>query len=90
MVRVQRYKKPFKLALKKLKAQGKDKNKLIEVLDYIAEYGDAPIKTKPHNLLGNWKWCRDCHIEPDWVLIYQVFDEEVIFWHTWSHSELFK
>lgn len=48
-------------------------------------------KYKDHPLKGNWKGCRDCHIENDWVLIYRINEKEgtIIFERIGSHSELF-
>ncbi|MGZ0187336.1 MAG: type II toxin-antitoxin system YafQ family toxin [Alphaproteobacteria bacterium] len=59
------------------------------VIEHIVEFGDAPDITRPHSLTGNWKGFRECHIRPDWLLIYQVSDDAAKFFRTGTHSDLF-
>ena len=47
-------------------------------------------KYRDHKLTGNYKEHRECHIEPDWLLIYRFVSQEIIFERTGSHSDLFK
>jgi mRNA interferase YafQ len=49
-----------------------------------------PEKFRDHKLQGNFAGCRKCHIEPDWLLIYRIVKNEVIFERTGTHSDLFK
>lgn len=83
----------FKKQYRKLKRQGKDLNKLYEVIKRLADGEDLDSKYKNHNLINNkvYKNCKECHIEPDWLLIYKIFDEELVLvlFSTGSHSELF-
>jgi mRNA interferase YafQ len=65
-------------------------DKIRSVIDYICEYGDAPEECRPHNLVSNWSGYRECHIEPDWLLIYVVESEMVSFYRTGTHSDLFR
>jgi len=46
-------------------------------------------KYRDHGLVGNWQDCRECHIKPDWLLIYQLKENELILVRTGSHSDLF-
>jgi mRNA interferase YafQ len=48
-----------------------------------------PKKHRDHALIGNWKGSRDCHIEPDWLLIYTLDSDLLILERTGSHSDLF-
>ncbi len=48
-----------------------------------------PEKNKDHNLTGNYVSCRECHIQSDWLLIYQLFDNDIILIRTGTHSDLF-
>ncbi len=85
--------KKFKDQLKKAIKQGKDINKLVEVLKVLANGGKLDLKYKDH-LLNNTKYlknCRECHIEPDWLLIYKYNKDELILFliEVGSHSELF-
>ena len=80
------YKKHFKKSLK----QNKDSNKLFEVLENLVM--DIPLepKYKDHQLKGELKEYRECHIEPDWLLVYQKKDNKLYLAGLGTHSELFK
>ena len=62
----------FRKDVKKAKKQGKDLSLLREVMELLANDQELSAKHKDHALTGNWKGYRDCHITPDWLLIYQV------------------
>ena len=81
------FKKDFKLAQK----QGLDLNKLKEIITLLANGELLPPKNKDHQLKGNYKGHRECHIEPDWLLIYKIQDDMLILTlvRTGSHSKLF-
>lgn len=82
-----RFKKDFKQA----KKQKKDIEKLFEVIERIANGEKLEAKWKDHALSGNYSGARECHIEPDWLLIYEIFDETLVLslLRTGSHSDLF-
>ena len=80
----------FKKDLKRLQRQGKDMAKLRTVLNYIIDGEALPLKYKDHPLRGEWFGSRDCHVEPDWVLIYTEREDEVCLERMGSHSDLFK
>ena len=84
----------FKKQYKKLKKQGKDLTKLFCVVEKLMNKEELELKYKDHSLIDNkyYKNCRECHIEPDWLLVYQYNDDELILLliETGSHSELFK
>lgn len=84
----------FKKQYKKLKKQNKNLNQLYEIIEKLANGEKLEIKYKNHNLIKDKKYknCKECHIEPDWLLIYQINDNELILLllATGSHSELFK
>ena len=50
-----------------------------------------PEKFRDHDLTGNYKGCRECHIQPDWLLVYEVNNDELILYliRTGTHSDLF-
>ena len=81
------FKKDFKLAQK----QGLDLNKLKEIITLLANGEPLPPKNKDHQLKGNYKGHRECHIEPEWLLIYKIQDDMLILTlvRTGSHSKLF-
>jgi len=79
----------FRRDAKKQRKRGKDLTKIREVTDILIAGEDLPEKSRDHTLSGNWKGWRDCHIEPDWVLIYKLLPDELVLGRTGSHSDLF-
>lgn len=88
-----KYSKAFKKQLKKVIKQGKNIDKLLTVVDILSKGNELEEKYKDHALLDNkyYKNCRECHIEPDWLLIYKYQNKELILYlvETGSHSDLF-
>ncbi|MCG2816715.1 MAG: type II toxin-antitoxin system YafQ family toxin [Candidatus Aminicenantes bacterium] len=72
------YTSQFKKDYKKLKKQNKDLSKLKIVLDKLVSGQGLKQKHLDHPLQGEWKGHRDCHIEPDWILIYRMTSDELI------------
>jgi mRNA interferase YafQ len=70
----------------------KDISKLIDVLDLLSSREPMPAKYKDHQLKGKLRDFRECHIEPDWLLLYQIFEDELILSavRTGTHSDLLK
>ena len=77
---------------KLMQKRGKNMKKLVNALDLLVSGKTLPSKYKDHQLTGNLSDFRECHIEPDWLLIYQIFENELILsaTATGSHSDLFK
>jgi len=72
------------------KKRAKNINKLKVVITHlIANENPLPKKHKDHALIGNYIGRRECHIEPDWLLIYKLTEDEIIFERTGTHSDLF-
>lgn len=82
------FKKDIKLALK----QGKDTEKLFAVIEKLANGEVLEPKFRDHDLTGNYKGCRECHVEPDWLLIYEFMGDVLVLvlYRIGSHSALFK
>jgi mRNA interferase YafQ len=89
----------YKKNLQAVIRSGKDPKKLIELLkiihDSILNYGNeyyqhVPQKYKLHKLSMNFKGRWECHIQPDWLLIYKLDNDTLILERTGTHSELFK
>ena len=87
-----KYSKEFKKSLRKVTKQGKDIDKLLDVVDMLSQKQQLDPKYKDHALYNDkrFKDCRDCHIETDWVLIYKYIENEVVLLlvNTGSHSEV--
>ena len=84
--------KMMKKDLKLAKKQNKNLDKLFEVIDILANGGTLEAKYRDHDLTGNYKGTRECHIEPDWLLIYEICGDVLVLmlYRLGSHSELFK
>ena len=81
------FKKDYKLA----KRQNKDLQRLKELVALLADGLPLPEHYRDHPLGGNWKGYRECHISPDWLLIYQINADVLVLTmaRTGSHSDLF-
>ena len=82
----------FRRDVKLAEKRGKDMAKLRDIILLLVEGTPLPPRYKDHKdhpLAGNWKDCRDCHIEPDWLLIYRVDGDAVYLVRTGTHSDLF-
>lgn len=81
----------FKKDLKLAKKQNKDLGKLFEVIDILANGETLDAKYKDHSLTGNYRGTRECHVEPDWLLIYEIRGDVLVLmlYRLGSHSELF-
>lgn len=87
-----KFTKRFKKDLKQAKKQGKDIEKLFDVIEKISRDETLDEKYRDHSLAGNYKGTRECHIEPDFLLIYEKIEEVLVLSlvRTGSHSDLFK
>jgi mRNA interferase YafQ len=79
----------FKRDTKKQRKRGKDLGRLKGVIELLIGGGELPANLRDHALGGDWKGWRDCHIEPDWILIYKLMTDELILGRTGPHSDLF-
>ncbi|MCX5804279.1 MAG: type II toxin-antitoxin system YafQ family toxin [Proteobacteria bacterium] len=85
--------KQFKKDVKRLEKSGsKDIEKLKLIINTLIEERNLDKKYRDHTLMGYFKDRRECHIEPDWLLVYKLNKEEkiIIFERTGSHPELFE
>ncbi len=80
----------FHKDVKRIKRQGKKTEKLKEIISLLANEIVLPIGKKDHKLTGIYNHHRECHIAPDWLLIYKTTPTELILERTGSHSELFR
>lgn len=84
------YTKRFKKDLQRVIKSGKNTQKLKTVIKLLVAQKRLPAKYKEHKLIGEFKERLECHIEPDWLLIYKIVEDSIIFEMTGSHSDLFK
>ena len=86
-----KYQATFKKDYKRIDKRGYDIRLLEETIKFLAERKPLPERYRDHPLSGNYSRCRECHITPDWLLIYEVDGNELILYltRTGSHSDLF-
>ncbi|MBL7221637.1 MAG: type II toxin-antitoxin system YafQ family toxin [Phycisphaerae bacterium] len=80
----------FAKDLKRISKRGKDIDKLKAVVKILARGKPLDSRHRDHRLIGSWKNSRDCHVEPDWVLIYTADEHSLRLERTGSHSDLCK
>ena len=83
--------KKFQKDLKRAQRRGYDLSLLTEILKKLANGESLPEKNRDHLLTGNFSGCRECHITPDWLLVYEIYEEELLLYltRTGTHSDLF-
>jgi mRNA interferase YafQ len=79
----------FRRDIKRLKKRGLDLQKLEILIRLLASEEILPERYRDHSLVGNWFGYRDCHIQPDWLLIYKISEDELFLARTGTHAELF-
>ena len=82
----------FRKDLKKIQKRGYDISLLTDVVKLLTDGKKLPEKNRDHQLSGTFTGCRECHITPDWLLIYEIDGNELILYltRTGSHSDLFR
>lgn len=86
-----KYLTSFKRDYKRIVRRGYDIHRLETVIGLLAEQKPLPEKYRDHSLAGDYAGCRECHITPDWLLIYEIYEDELILYltRTGTHSDLF-
>lgn len=84
------YTKRFKNDVDLMKRQQKNLKKLEAVIEILVAGQRLPLKHREHKLVGDFVRHTECHIEPDWLLIYRIEENCIYFERTGSHSNLFK
>ena len=79
------FKKDFKLAQRR----GRNIKLLKEVLSSLANDQPLDVRYRDHALMGRYSGTRECHVQPDWLLIYRLTDEELVLVRLGSHADLF-
>lgn len=82
----------YKRDIRRINKQGKDISLMNKVIGMLADCEMLPAKYRDHELKGKWRGFRECHIAPDWLLIYKTNDNMLVLTlsRTGSHSELFE
>jgi len=88
-MRLSGFKTQFRKDLKRIQKRGKDVTKLQAAMSKLIMEETLEARLKDHALIGSYAGRRECHIEPDWLLIYKLENDKVIFERTGTHSDLF-
>lgn len=85
------YTNRMKRDVRQMKKRGKDIGKLVNILSLLASGSPLPLQYKDHALSGSLRDFRECHIESDWLLMYQIYEDVLILSAvaTGSHADLF-
>ena len=85
------YTNRFKKDLKRCAKRGLDINKILEVVKILEANGNLPTKYKPHKLVGDRQGQWECHIQPDWLMVWEQNEMELtlLFLQTGTHADLF-
>ncbi|MFN8482143.1 MAG: type II toxin-antitoxin system YafQ family toxin [Anaerolineae bacterium] len=79
----------FRRDVKRLLRQGADIARLEAVVEKLVAQAPVDERYRDHALIGNWSGCRECHLQPDWLLIYRIEGDELQLVRTGSHAELY-
>jgi mRNA interferase YafQ len=80
----------FKRDVKRMQRQGRELEKLKRILEILVIGEPLAARYRDHVLVGQYKGTRECHIETDWLLIYESGETEIVLVRTGSHSDLFR
>ena len=83
------YRSAYKKDIKRVARRGYDLTLLADVLNFLAAGTPLPPARCDHALGGEWKGWRECHIQPDWLLIYKSTGDEILLARTGTHADLF-
>ena len=86
-----KYQAAFKKDYKRVKKRGYDIRLLEKTIALLAEGKALPAEYRDHVLVGDYSGCRECHIAPDWLLVYEIVEDELLLYltRTGTHSDLF-
>jgi mRNA interferase YafQ len=80
----------FRRDVKRLRKRGNDLEQLLGVVEALRRGQTLEPRHRDHALTGEWNGFRDCHVAPDWILIYRLDDDAVYLTRTGTHSDLFE
>ena len=86
-----KYQTAFKRDYKRIKKRGYDTRILEKAVEILATWNGLPAEYHDHALSGDYSGCRECHLAPDWLLIYEIVEQELLLYltRTGTHSDLF-
>lgn len=82
--------KQFERDLRRAKRRGKKLDKIWEIVDLLVRGEPLPARCRRHRLSGEWNRLWECHIEPDWLLIWNEAEQTLTLVRTGTHADLFE
>ena len=79
----------FEKDIERSRKRGKNLDKLWRIVERLLSRQSLDPRNRPHRLSGNWSACWECHIEPDWLLIWDQRKDALILVRTGTHADLF-
>jgi mRNA interferase YafQ len=89
-MRATRQTSQFKKDVKRMQKRGKDFRELKNIIEKLAGGQKLDPKHRDHLLVGEYEGSRECHIAPDWLLIYELGESEIVLIRTGTHADLFE
>lgn len=89
-MRTERWWGTYRKDIKRLAKRGYDLSRLYSIIELLRGASTLPRAARPHKLSGKYDGLWECHIESDWLLIYEVTDKEVLLARTGTHADLFE
>lgn len=89
-MRESRNTKQFEKDLKRMRRRRRDLSKLRAAMSALVSEEAPEERYRDHALIGRYKGLRECHIEPDWLLMYLLLDDAILFVRTGTHADLFE
>ncbi|MDP3902170.1 MAG: type II toxin-antitoxin system YafQ family toxin [bacterium] len=80
----------FDRDIQRLKQRGKNIEKLISMISIIEQGKRLPSSLRPHKLKGEYDGCWECHIESDWLLVWESYRDYILLIRTGNHADLFE
>lgn len=79
----------FKKDVKRMKKRGNSFDVFKQIIQQLAQSKPLDKRFRDHILTGNYVGTRECHVDPDWLLIYEIHEDDLILIRTGTHSDLF-
>jgi mRNA interferase YafQ len=80
----------FERDVARMKKQGRDMERFRAVVEALCSRQPLAPELRDHGLSGEWRGCRDCHVAPDWIIIYERTATTLILYRTGTHADLFE
>jgi mRNA interferase YafQ len=80
----------FERDVERMRKRGADMERFRAIIEALCSRQPLPAELRDHALSGEWKGCRDCHVSPDWIVIYERAESNLILYRTGTDADLFE